>query len=350
MAVAMAVACDGPISPARYCRAVRGLFVVNPRATTTSPRIIDVIVHALSDEIDLDVTVTTHRGHGVALGERAVAEGRDIVLTLGGDGIVHEVVNGLLATGPGPHVPMLATVPGGSGNVFARALGLPTDPVESTGLLLELVRAGVSRSIGLGRADDRWFVANAGLGIDAEIIAAMERKRRAGRTATPIRYLATTLEQFFRHTDRRSAPLTLDRAGERVDSVFFAFVQNTTPWTFFGDWPINPCPRAGFDTGLDLFGSRRLGVPTSLVAATRMVSGSPRVGTARGALVSWHDVDRFTVTADRPVAVQLDGEAMGERTELVFTAHADALRVVALQPLAQSPRISDGKSGQKPPS
>ena len=51
---------------------MRGLLVVNPRATTTSPRVIDVIVHALSDELDLDVTVTTHKGHGIMLGELAL--------------------------------------------------------------------------------------------------------------------------------------------------------------------------------------------------------------------------------------------------------------------------------------
>lgn len=308
---------------------MRGLLVVNPRATTTSPRIIDVIVHALSDEIDLDVTVTTHQGHGIALGEGAVAAGHDLVITLGGDGIINEVVNGMLADGPGPRLPMLATVPGGSGNVFARSLGLPTDPVEATGLLLELVRARSVRAVGLGRADGRWFVANAGLGIDAEIIAAMERHRGAGRTATPLRYLATTVDQYFRHTNRREPALALRRDGEQVDGVFFAFVQNTAPWTFLGAKPINPCPDASFDTGLDVFASRRLGVPTALVAATRMVSGSTRAGTARGAIVLWHDVDRFEVRARWPLAVQIDGEGVGERTQLVFTAHRSALRVVA---------------------
>jgi hypothetical protein len=218
---------------------VRGLLVVNPRATTTSPRVIDVIVHALSDELDLDVTVTTHRGHGVLLGERALEEGLDIVVTLGGDGVVNEVVNGLLSGGSGPSVPLLATIPGGSGNVFARSLGLPNDAVEATGHLLDRIRTGGVRPIGLGTANDRWFVANAGLGIDAEIIAAMEQHRKAGHKATPTRYLATTLNTFFRGTDRRDPALTLTRHQrddggiERIDGLFFAIVQNTSPWTFY---------------------------------------------------------------------------------------------------------------------
>lgn len=310
---------------------MRGLLVVNPRATTTSPRVVDVIVHAFSAELDLDVTVTTHRGHGQLLGERARAEGVDVVVTLGGDGVVNEVTNGLLSEGPGPDVPMLATVPGGSANVFARSLGLPNDAVEATGLLLESLRDGSSRTIGLGRAGDRWFLANAGLGIDAEIIAAMERHRAAGHAATPLRYVTTTLHAYFRQTDRKHPALTLNREApgvpETIDHAFLAFVQNSAPWTYLGNLPINPCPDASFDTGLDVFALRRLRVPTALVAATRLLRGA---GTwdARGALVTWHDESAFRVTASRPVSFQIDGEGVGDVTEVTFTAHPEALRVV----------------------
>jgi diacylglycerol kinase family enzyme len=332
---------------------VRGLLVVNPRATTTSSRVVDVIVHAFSADIDLDVTVTTHRGHGRTLGERARAEGMDVVVTLGGDGVINEVVNGMLHDGPGPDVPMLAPVPGGSANVVARALGIPNDAVEATGLLLEQLRDGVCRTIGLGharwQADGRteagsqWFLANSGLGLDAEIIDAMERHRARGRAATPLRYLSTTLNAFFRSTDRKDPALTIrdesalgaptswpsdETTGRMVEDGFFAFVQNTSPWTFLGTRPINPCPQASFDTGLDMFALRRMHVPTALVAATRMVRNR---GTrdARGGLVTWHDRDAFHVSASRPVSFQIDGESIGPIREVSFSAQPHALRVVS---------------------
>jgi diacylglycerol kinase family enzyme len=313
---------------------VRGLLVVNPKATTTSPRVIDVIVHALSDEVDLDVTVTTHKGHGIVLGERALAESLDIVITLGGDGIVNEVVNGILSSGPGEHVPRIATIPGGSANVFARTMGFPTDPVEATGLILDSLRAGTARTIGLGRAGERWFLANAGLGIDAEVIAAMERHRRAGRTATPTRYLTTTLNEFFRSTDRKEPALTLTRARaaggegtERLEGVFLAVVQNSTPWTYLGNWPVSPCPDASFDLGLDVFAIRRMHIPTALRAATRMLTRSTGRSAGDG-LVLWHDQESFTLTASRPVEFQIDGEWIGPTTEVVFTSEPAALTVV----------------------
>jgi len=306
--------------------------VVNPKATTTSSRVVDVLVHALSDEIDLEVTVTTHQGHATLLGERAREQELDIVVTLGGDGVVNEVVNGMLVDGPGPEVPLLATVPGGSANVFARSLGLPKDSVEATGALLDLLRTGARRSVGLGIANERWFLANAGLGIDAEVIAAMEDHREAGRAATPARYLATTLNSFFRRTDRRHPPLSAvqqlpDGSTSRVEGLFLAFVQNTSPWTFLGNHPLNPCPQASFDSALDMFALHRMGVPTALIAATRLLSGSGR-GHARGGIVSWHDQTSFTIAATRPVAFQIDGEGMGTTTEVAFRHHPDAIAVV----------------------
>ncbi len=308
---------------------MRGLLVVNPHATTTSPRVTDVLVQALSRELDLEVTVTTHKGHGIEIGERARVEGLDIVVTLGGDGIIHEVVNGLLADGVHEGLPRLATVPGGSGNVFARALGLPADPVEATGHLLDAVRSGSTRRIGLGRAADRWFITNAGIGLDAEVIDAMEEQRRAGHTATPVRYLGTVIRHIFWVTDRRNPRLSLRRPGRiTVDGVFHVIVQNTKPWTYFGTWPIQPCPDASFDTGLDVFALRSLDTTNTLRAARRMIMHT-KPGSAQKSIVVWHDVDSFTVTMSVPKGLQIDGESIGLVSEVQFESVPDALEVFA---------------------
>src|SRR5262245_45829387 len=136
---------------------MRAILVVNPKATTTSERRRDVLVRALRSEVDLVVEYTRRRGHAAELGRRARAEGYDVVVTLGGDGTANEVINGLLHEGVGPDTPALAVVPGGSTNVFARALGLPRDTIEGAGVILDALHAGRVRSIGLGRADGRYF-------------------------------------------------------------------------------------------------------------------------------------------------------------------------------------------------
>lgn len=300
--------------------------MVNPKATTTTETTRDVLISALADKFHLEVVTTTHRGHGEELAIRAREEAMDCILTLGGDGTVHEVVNGLLANGPVPGLPVLGTVPGGSANVFARSLGFPQDAVESTGLLLRAMRDATTRTIGLGMVDERYFTFTAGLGIDAEIMMKMDAMRAKGKTATPSRYLATTIRQFFAGADRKDPALTLHRAGEDpIDGVFLAIVQNTSPWTYLGARPINPSPKASFDTGLDLWASRTLKVPQALRYSTRMVlnrdKGSPK------SIVAWHDVDDFRITASRPTPMQVDGEVTGEVEEVRFRSVPQALRV-----------------------
>ncbi|MDD2859393.1 MAG: acylglycerol kinase family protein, partial [Candidatus Nanopelagicales bacterium] len=120
---------------------MRSLMIVNPQATTTSRRMTDLVIHAFADALDLEVVTTSHRGHGIELGRQARAEQLDLVITVGGDGIINEVVNGLLTEGPGPQT-QLATLPGGSANVLARALGLSNDMVEAGAQLLEGIKQG----------------------------------------------------------------------------------------------------------------------------------------------------------------------------------------------------------------
>jgi diacylglycerol kinase family enzyme len=305
---------------------MRALLVVNPKATTTSERGRDVLVRALRSEVDLTVEYTRRRGHAADLAHRAVTDRMDVVVALGGDGTVNEVVNGLLRDGPAERVPALGVVPGGSTNVFARALGLPRDAVEGTGVLLDALHDGRSRPIGLGRADGRYFTFCAGFGLDAEVVRKVERARLRGKASTPGLYIRSLVSQFFLESDRSIPLLSLDRAGERTESdLANAIVQNTAPWTFLGDRPVNPCPDASFETGLDLMALRALHVPATTRAMAQILSRSPNPHGRQ--MLRLHDLDGFTLRAARPLAFQVDGDYVGERSKVMFSAVPDALRV-----------------------
>ena len=311
---------------------MRALLVANPSATTTSPRTREVIAHALSAAIDLDVADTTHRSHATDLARQARRDGIDVVLTLGGDGTVNEVVNGLLAEGPGHDVPVLGTIPGGSANVFARSVGFPEDAVEATGLLIEAIEHKRTRTIGLGRADydgrRRWFLCNAGLGLDAEIIEEMEKQRAKGLQATPGRYFQTALRHILVTAERRQPALTVARPGiPSVPGVFLTIVQNSSPWTFLGPLPVDPCPRASFDTGLDLFAPRSLAVPHLIGHVRRMLMGN-RGRYPFGGLLALHDQSELTVEASRPTPLQIDGDAAGSVRSVTFRSQPRSLSVL----------------------
>lgn len=286
----------------------------------------DLVMHAFADALDLDVVTTTHRGHGIELGQRAVAEDLDVVITVGGDGIVNEVVNGMLSQGPNPDT-HLATIPGGSANVFARALGLPNDIVQAGAHVLEGIKQGRIRTIGLGQANGRWFTVNAGVGLDAEVIAAMEHKRRHGRKASPTRYIATTASTMFKASRERAPHITVTREDDDpLDQVYFALVQNAKPWTFLGNWPIHLSPEADFNSGIDLFCMRKIKASTALQNTKQLLT--QRKASALASAVVWHDQTEFTVTCAKPMAFQIDGEGLGEISAVTFRAEPTALTVI----------------------
>jgi diacylglycerol kinase family enzyme len=315
---------------------MRALLVVNPKATTTSERSRDVLIRALRSAVELTVECTTRRGHAATLARAAAESGVDVVVTLGGDGTVNEAVNGLMTTNgvlsglPGSlaqQLPALAVVPGGSTNVFARAVGMPRDWVDGVSVILDGIRDGRHRVIGLGRADDRYFTFAAGLGLDAAVVRRVEQARLRGRTSTPGLYFRSIVGQFFTGEDRKSPPLAIERPGEPPESELGnVIVQNTAPWTYLGDRPINPNPSASFDRGLDVLALRHLHVASTTRTMAQLAS---RKGDPRGKQVlQLHDQPEFTVIASRPQAFQLDGDYLGERQKVHFVSVPDALRVI----------------------
>lgn len=307
---------------------MRAMVVVNHKATTTTPRTLDVMLSALRHDLKLDVVITDHRGHAIELGRAARADEVDLVLALGGDGTINEVVNGMLSEQGGPPVPKLAIVPGGSTNVLARNLGIPSDPVEATGLLLDAVRSGRSRPLGLGRLDDRWFTFCAGAGFDADVVRAVEERRAKGRKSTTALYARMAVRRFFAQEDRKHGAMTLERPGVApVGGIALAIVTNTAPWTYLGKRPVNPTPQASFEQGLDLFALTKLSLPRTLRHVVEITLASRRGARGSDVLIL-HDQTEMILRAERPVPVQVDGDYLGERTLLTLRSRRHALDVV----------------------
>ncbi|MFB4312556.1 diacylglycerol/lipid kinase family protein [Actinomadura sp. 21ATH] len=312
---------------------MRAMLIANPKATSTSRRARDLMMRAVSGDLDVDLAETGHRGHAVELARQAAVERYDVVVAVGGDGTVNEVVNGLLAKGPSPDLPALAVLPCGSANVFARAVGLPGEPVGATRALLEALRAGRHRTVGLATAcrpgeAERYFTFSAGVGLDAEVVREVERRRLAGARADPSLYVRAAVRQFFAGTERRRPPLTVEVPGRpTISGLFLAFVSNTSPWTFLGPYPVNPSPRAQFGRGLDVFGMRSMDVAPVLGALAGMLTARSRPVRGRDVL-NLHDAAQVTLHADRPMAFQLDGEYLGECETITFRSVPKAVRIV----------------------
>ncbi len=128
-----------------------------------------------------------------------------------------------MRTGQHPaDLPALAPLPGGSANVFTGALGLPRDPIDATGQILRAVAEHRTRTIGLASADGRYFTFNAGLGLDAEVVRAVQGLRAHGEPVTPALYVRMALRQFYRQTDRRHPSLMIERDHQQPDGPSFS--------------------------------------------------------------------------------------------------------------------------------
>ncbi|MFI1969333.1 diacylglycerol kinase [Streptomyces cinnamoneus] len=321
---------------------MRALLVVNPSATTTSARTRDVLAHALASDLKLDVATTEYRGHARDLARRAAESGNiELVVALGGDGTVNEVVNGLLHGGPDPEgLPRLAVVPGGSTNVFARALGLPNDAIEATGALLDALREGSERTVGLGLASGtpgtedeavpaRWFTFCAGYGFDAGVVGRVEQQRERGKRSTHSLYVRQVMRQFFGEPNRRHGTITLERPGEEpLENLVMSIICNTAPWTYFGNRPMYALPKASFDTALDVLGFTKLSTLTASRHATQLLTSTPERGPEGRHAVSLHDQTSFTLHSQAPLPFQMDGDHLGLRTSVTFTGVRRALRVI----------------------
>ncbi|MGY4711467.1 diacylglycerol/lipid kinase family protein [Mycolicibacterium sp. CBM1] len=316
---------------------MRAVLIVNPNATSTTAAGRDLLAHALESRVELTVVHTDHRGHAIEISAAARRDGIDVIIVHGGDGTVNEVVNGLLGLPsqdrPAPAVPLpaVAVVPGGSANVFARALGISPDPIEATNQLIDLLTARRNgaewRRIGLMDCGERWAVFTAGMGVDGDVVAAVEAQRAKGRKVTAGRYVRVAVREVLASV-RREPRLSLQLPGrEPVAGVYFAFISNSSPWTYANTRPVWTNPDTTFETGLGVFATTSMNVWKNLMLVRRMLSKKADIKASH--LIREDDVAWVRITASEPVASQIDGDFVGLRAEMTFRAAPGALSVVA---------------------
>lgn len=317
---------------------MRAMLIVNPIATTITPAARELVAHALESRTELTVTQTDYAGHAAELGRTAAADGYDLVVVHGGDGTVSAVVNGMLGrpdsrvSNRSAKVPAVGIIPGGSANVLARALGIPKEPAAASNQLIHLLdtheRDGQWRRIGLIDCGEIWAIVNAGMGVDAEVVAAVEEKRRQGVKVTPLNYwrIATPVSVRF---SRREPNLILEVPdGDPVPGVHFVWVCNTNVWTYSNNRPMVTNPGCSFEKGLGLFALTSMKLIPTVRLLRQLMAKRPKLEAKQ--LIRDDDVSYVRVTTmTGPAACQFDGEYLGLRETMTFREVRDILPVVA---------------------
>ena len=294
------------------------LFIVNPVAGHGRSLRVFARLRAVLDRVAGVRCIVWHTrgpGHARELAERAGLEGYARIVAVGGDGTVHEALNGLMAlSAPLRQRVAFGVVPAGSGNDFARNAGIPTDP----GALAALLAGGPAAAADVGVVDGHYFANVAGVGFDAEV--ARQANRLPKFVPGPLTYLISALWVLSRY---RNAAVRVELDGRVLERrVLLVAVGNGAGYA--GGMRI--CPGARMDDGIfrvvvagDL---SRAGVLTTL----------PKVFSGRHVehpLVEVYDARRVRIEAERPLAVQADGEIVATTPATLEMVPA-AIRVVGL--------------------
>ena len=284
---------------------MRPTLIVNPYATRVTPELVDAVARELRAG---QVLRTERAGHATELAREA---GTDTVVVFSGDGGFNEVLNGVR---PGIAV---GFVPGGGTSVLPRALGLPRDPVAAA----RAIAAGRTRRISVGRANGRRFGFSAGLGLDAELVRRMDERGRdaSGKRPGDLVFAWTAVRALAAHRFRFDDVLEVEGHGRAA----FALTANGDPYTYAGTLPLRLPRGAYFEGGLDLLAPRVLH-PRHLPGVGRyLLTGRTRIP-----LVTLRDQDRIVLRADEPLPFQVDGEDLGDVSEVVLEAERDAVNVL----------------------
>ena len=295
-------------NPALFLNPVAG----RGRAKRRLPRILELLG-------DAGVEVTVQQSIAVGDLETQVREtvlaGTKQLIVAGGDGSIHEAVNGIMAAGGDA---ALGVVPVGTGNDFAKAAGIPLDWEAATTLLARRLADGASpRGIDLGRMNERWFANGAGIGLDAKVT----KIARAYRW--PIGDLVYLVAIFRAMMDGIATPEMRIAAGEFLwnGPLTLANVSNG-PWV---GGMFHIAPMAQNDDGrLELLiaapvtGRRILQLLPKLVRGSHMEEPE----------IVHSSVQRVTVSASEPVPSHLDGEVQPMQSEFEIEILPAALHLL----------------------
>lgn len=208
-----------PPSSAPSSRRTTALLIANPRAGLVARSGAVRRIAATLERLGWDVEIreTTVKGEAADVARDAAARGLDVVLSAGGDGTLNEVIQGLAGTETA-----VGALPLGTMNVWVRELGLALDPAEAA----RQIASGQVRRVDLGRANGRYFLLMAGLGVDAEALLAAEGepKRRFG----PLALIMAGVLAGARATGSRLA-LRIDDRPQRLQGAMVV-VGNTRLW------------------------------------------------------------------------------------------------------------------------
>ena len=297
----------------------RAVLVVNPRASRVTAERIRRVETLLGARCEVETALTAGPRDGTRIAEDATRdEGVGAIFVYSGDGGFNEVINGL-----GPGLPV-GFIPGGRTNVLPRALGIGGDAFDAARRLAEGAFGGRRRRISLGRANGRRFTVSSGVGLDAEFVRAWDGlgRSRNGSKRGDIAFSGAVARVLL--GKRGSIASTLEVGGD--GRAAFILAANGDPYSYLGRLPLHVAPSAAFEDGIELVSVVELTPWMIPRLFARLMLGQKAGGD--GHIVQHRHIHRCEVTCSAPMALQMDGEDLGDVTRVVFESEPDAIDII----------------------
>jgi len=270
-----------------------------------------------------DWSGTVYPTHAVELAHQAALEGYDVVVAVGGDGTVHEVVNGLMQV-PAEQRPVLGIVPVGSGNDFAHASGIPLRPDHALHHALEAEPRAID--IGVLRAENgRQEYWNNTLGIGFDTVVTI-RSHRLPMLRGFVMYLTAVVQTIVLNFTPAQLKIHTDREDWDENTLMLTICNGPREGGGF-----LVAPGAKLDDGVFNYASvRKISRPMMFRLLPEVMNGTH----GRFACVRMGDLTRLTLVSDKPLYIHTDGE--------IFTDFASNLRGIEVEMLPGALRVVRG--------
>jgi diacylglycerol kinase (ATP) len=272
-------------------------LILNPTANHGRSVQIASDLRPLMAEHNADWGGTEYPGHATELARQAGEHGYDLVIAVGGDGTVHEVINGLMQV-PEKKRPAFGIVPLGSGNDFAHILGVPENPAEA----LQSAVAGQPHILDMGSVRDEndrleYFNNTIGIGFDA---AVNQYTRQITRIHGFMMYFVALIQTIFRHFDALDLHVETDTETWDLNSLMLAVGNGPREG---GGFIVTP--EAKLDDGLLNYVTIR---KISRLMMLRLVPEVMNGTHGRFKMVKMGTCRRMSIASQQPLYVHCDGE------------------------------------------
>ena len=276
-----------------------------------------ILEYLKKNGLNYEVCTTSRQGEAVELARKAADNGVEFIVSVGGDGTVNEIVNGIMKS---KHSPALGIIPLGWANDFIKSTGIPSDIIKAC----EIIIKGKTKKIDVGLINNQICFANiCGIGFDAEVahLANQLKNRHPNwNTLSAYVYVFATIKKLLSPFSYHNVKIKID-GQETQSKILFMAVGNGK--IYGGRFKITP--EAILDDGfLEVCTVEELGRFKYLMSIPKVFKGTHK--SIKG--INFYRAKEIVIQSSEPILAQVSGEVIEEQKEFAITLLPKSLKLI----------------------